>query len=517
MQRSPRSVTTVAIVLLLALVGAACGGDDDDQGGGATAEGGGGGEGGDGGELAIALGSEPTTLDPQVREDGGERAVNDNVYETLLARDKEGELQPLLAASMPEQVDETTWEVTIREGIEFHNGEPLDAEAVAASYERIIDPELASEQSSFFEGITAAEAVDATTVRFTTEGPDPVFPARLYWIKIVPPEHAASPGFADEPIGTGPYRFVEWNRGQQVVLEANDEYWGEQKPSIDRAVYRFVAEPGTRLSGLLSGEFDLITNLLPEDAERAPKSANVQGLEHPVMILNAMDGPTADVEVRRALNHAIDKEALAEELYGGFASIDECQVLSPSYFGYNDALSAYEYDPDRAKQMLEDAGVAGETIDIVSTSGRWLKDREITEAVANYWTEAGMEVNVQIFEFDEYLNRLFDRETRATSIFVTTSNELLDAARVMGAYYAMEGVGASNDDAELTQLVEDARTETDEEARQELYAQATERACDQAYFAFLLNIEDVYGMSERLQWEPRVDAKLIINEMSLSD
>lgn len=510
MQGRSRSFVALAVALVLVLVGAACGGDDSGS------ESGGGGGDGEGGELTIALGSEPTTLDPQIREDGGERAVNDNVYETLLVRDKEGELQPLLAEEMPEQVDDTTWEVKVREGIEFHNGEPLDAAAVAASYERIIDPDLASEQSSFFEGITAAEAVDETTVRFTTEGPDPVFPARLYWIKIVPPEHAASSGFADEPIGTGPYRFVEWAKGQEVVLEANDEYWGDPKPSIQRVTYKFVGEPGTRLSGLLSGEFDLITNLLPEDAERAPKSAHVRGLEHPVMILNSMDGPTADVEVRQALNYAIDKEALATELYGGFAQIDECQVLSPSYFGYNDALEAYEYDPDRARQMLEDAGVAGQTVDVVSTSGRWLKDREITEAVANYWTEAGMEVNVQIFEFDEYLDRLFDRETRATSIFVTTSNELLDAARVMGAYYAMEGVGASNDDAELTQLIDDARVETDEEARQELYAQATERACDEAYFAFLLNIEDIYGMSEELDWEPRVDAKLIVNEMKLS-
>jgi peptide/nickel transport system substrate-binding protein len=281
--------------------------------------------------------------------------------------------------------------------------------------------------------------------------------------------------------------------------------------------YRFVSEPGTRLSGLLSGEFDLITNLLPEDAERAPKSAHVQGLEHPVMILNSMEGPTADVNVRQALNYAIDKEALATELYGGFAQVDECQVLSPSYFGYNDELEAYEYDPDRAKQMIEEAGVAGETISVVSTSGRWLKDREITEAVANYWTEAGMEVDVQIFEFDEYLDRLFDRETRAPAIFVTTSNELLDAARVMGAYYAQDGVGASNQDDELTRLVTEARTETDEDARLDLYSQATELACEQAYFAFLLNIEDLYGMSERLEWEPRVDAKLIVNEMSLSD
>ena len=502
-----RRVLGFAVVAALGAAAAACGGDDSSGGGGGSS-----------GEnaITIALGSEPTTLDPQVREDGGERAVNDNVYETLLKRTPDGELEPGLAAEMPTQVDDTTWEVKVRENVEFHNGEPFDAEAVAASYQRIIDPELASEQSSFFEGITAVEAVDATTVRFTTEGPDPVFPSRLYWIKIVPPEHAQSPEFAETPIGTGPYKFVEWNRGEDVVLEANPDYWGDPKPTIERVTYKFVEESGTRLSGLLAGEYDLMTNLLPEDAERAPKSASVEGLEHPVMILNAMEGPTASLEVRQALNYAVDKDALASELYGGYANVDQCQVLSPTYVGFNPGLEAYPYDPDRARQLIEESGAAGETITLISTSGRWLKDREITEAVANYWTEAGLTVDVQFFEFDEYLDRLFDRETRAPGIFVTTSNELLDAARVTGAYYAVDGVGSSNDDQELTGLIDQARVETDPAAREDLYAQATQLACDQAYFAFLLNIHDLYGMSERLEWEPRADAKLIVNEMSLA-
>jgi peptide/nickel transport system substrate-binding protein len=491
--------------LVGAIIAAGCGDDADDT---VAAS--------DGSGITIALGSEPTTLDPQIREDGGERAVNDNIYETLVARDSDGELVPGLAAEMPTQIDDVTWEVTLNEGIEFHNGEPLDADAVVASFERIIDPELASEQESFFEGITAIETVDETTVQFTTDGPDPVFPSRLYWIKVVAPEHSQSDDFAQNPVGTGPYQFVEWNRGENVIIEANPDYWGDSKPTIEQVTYRFISEPGTRLSGLLSGEFDLIVNLLPEDADRAPQVANVQGLEHPVMILNSMEGPTADLDVRQAMNYAVDKDAIAQELYGGFAEVDQCQVLSPSYFGFNADLEAYPYDPDMASELIEDAGAAGETISVVSTSGRWLKDREITEAVANYWTEAGLQVDVQFYEFDEYLDRLFDPETRAPAIFVTTSNELLDAARVTGAYYAMGGVGASNDDEELADLLDQARVETDEDARQDLYAQATERACDEAYFTFLLNIEDIYGMSERLDWEPRVDAKLIVNEMSLT-
>jgi peptide/nickel transport system substrate-binding protein len=490
------------------VVAAGCAPDEDEPADGAGRD-------AEGAAITIAIGSEPTTLDPQIREDGGERAVNDNIYETLLRRTAAGELEPGLAAAMPSQVDDTTWEVTIREGIEFHNGEALTAEVVAASFQRIIDPELNSEQASFFAGITGVEAVDETTVRFTTEGPDPVFPSRLYWIKVVPLEHSQSPDFAENPVGTGPYRFVRWDRGQEIVIEANPEYWGDA-PAIQQVTYRFVAEPGTRLSGLLAGEFDLITNLLPEDVDRAPRYANVRGLEHPVMILNAMDGPTADVRVRQAMNYAIDKEALAENLYGGFAQVDQCQVLGPTYTGFNEELEAYPYDPDRARALIAEAGAEGASIQLVSTAGRWLKDREITEAVAGYWTEIGLEVDVQIYEFGEYLDRLFDRATRAPAIFVASSNELLDAARVMATYYRMDGVGASNNNEELAALIDQAAVETDPDRREELYAQATDIACDQAYFAFLLNIEDIYGMSERLQWEPRVDAKLIVSEMSVS-
>jgi peptide/nickel transport system substrate-binding protein len=503
-------VRKAAGAVLLSLIIAACGSDDD--GGDGVSSGGD----GEGGEITIALGSEPTTLDPQVREDGGERAVNDNVYETLVSRDAAGELQPSLAAEMPTQVDDTHWEVTLRDGIEFHNGEPLTAEAVAQSFQRIIDPELASEQSSFFAGLTAIEAVDETTVRFTTEGPDPVFPARLYWIKVIEPSHAEDPDFAENPIGTGPYKFVEWNRGQDVVLEANADYWGDTKPSISKVTYKFVEEPGTRLSGLTAGEFDLITNLLPDDVERAPKSAHVMGLEHPVFLLNSFEGITADANVRRAMNLAVDKDSLAEDLYGGFARVDDCQILSPSFFGYNGDLKPYDYDPEEAKSLIEAAGATGQTISIVSTSGRWLKDRELTEAVANFWTEAGLKVDVQIFEFDEYLDRLFDEETRAPAIFVTSSNELLDAGRQLSAFYHMDGVGGSNEDADMAAMIDAAAIETDVDAREALYHDITKTACDNAYFAFLLNIEDTYGMSERLDWEPRVDAKLIVSEMSLA-
>jgi peptide/nickel transport system substrate-binding protein len=465
-------------------------------------------------EITIALGSEPTTLDPQLREDGGERAVNDNIYETLMARKPDGTLVPGLALSVPELMDQTTWEVKLRKGIKFHNGEIFNADAVVFSIQRIIDPKFNSEQISFFNTIRGAEKVDDLTVKIFTTGPDPILLSRLYWMKMVPPAHSKDPKFAETPVGTGPYKFVKWARGQNIILEANPAYWCEQ-PAIKKVTYRFVSDPGTRLAGLKAGEFDVITNLLPEFTREVPQAIHMMGLEFPIIILHADGGPTKDVRVRQALNYAVDKKALADGLFEGFAQISPGQLLSPSFFGFNTDVQAYPYDPEKAKALLKEAGATGATVELIGTAGRWLKDREIVEAVAAFWDKVGIKTKVRIFEFNEYLNRLFDRKTRADAIFVVSSNELMDADKSFSAYYKSGGIGSSNTDKELAALIDAARTETDTSKRTTLYHQAVKRAYEQAYFVWLLNIEDIYGVSKKLDWAGRVDAKMLVSEMKL--
>jgi peptide/nickel transport system substrate-binding protein len=463
-------------------------------------------------EIVIALGSEPTTLDPQLREDGGERAVNDNIYETLMFRKPDGTLIPGLAVSEPRLLDPTTWEVKLRSGIKFHNGEPFNADAVVYSIKRIIDPKFNSEQMSFFNTIKSAEKINDLTVKIITVGPDPILFSRIYWMKMVPPEHSKNPKFAETPVGTGPYRFMGWNRGQNILLEANANYWGK-KPDIKKVTYRFVSDSGTRLAGLKAGEFDVITNLLPEFTKQVPQAIHILGLEHPIIILNADSGPTKDVRVRQALNYAVDKKALAEGLFEGYAQIAQGQLLSPSFFGFNKDVKAYPYDPEKAKALLKEAGAVGATVEVIGTAGRWLKDRETVEAVAAFWDKVGIKTKVRIFEFNEYLNRLFDRKTRADAIFVVSSNELMDADKSFSAYYKSGGIGSSNTDKELASLIDTARTETNMVKRSVLYHKAVKHAYDQAYFVWLLNIEDVYGVSKRVEWTGRVDAKLLVNEM----
>ena len=466
--------------------------------------------------ITIAIGSEPSTLDPQLRDDGGERQVNDNIYETLMARTPTGDLVPGLAAAVPTQVDPTTWQFKLREGIKFHNGEPFNADAVVASVTRVIDPANNSEQMAYYGTIKGAEKVDDLTVNLVTNGPDPILPSRMYWMKMIAPGYSKDGDLSGAPVGTGPYKFESWNRGTDLTLVANSDYWGGE-PQIDGVTYRFVTEPGTRLSGLLSGEFDVITNLLPEFTESVPKFAAVRSLETSVFVLGTDNEVTKDPKVRQALNLAIDRQSMVESLFMGYASVAKGSHINPAAVGFNENLEPYPYDIEQAKALIKEAGAEGKPLVVVGESGRWLKDREQIEAVAGYWAETGLQVTTDIQEFSQYLESLMGDGPRPDSIFIANSNELLDADREMSFIYHKDGAAASNSDAEMAAMIEAARTETDAAKRKSIYDQIQQKGHELSYTVPLFNLQDIYGLSERMEWQPRIDAKMIVSEMKVAE
>jgi peptide/nickel transport system substrate-binding protein len=470
-----------------------------------------------GGEITIALGSEPTSLDPYLVDDGAERAVNDNVYETLLTRTPTGELQPGLATDLPTQVDDLTWQFKLRTGVTFHDGSPFNADSVVASISRMVKliVDKKTDNDGFYSSITGATKVDDTTVNIATAKPDGILPARMYWLKMIPASAEKTEDLSDAPNGTGPYKFVNRTVGSDITLEANSSYWGDA-PSIAKVTYEFVAEGGTRLAGLKSGKYDLITNLPPQDVDQAPQAAKVQGQEHPILILDTDEGITADPNVRLALNLAVDKQAIVDQIFGGYAAIDKGQLLSSSVLGFNDSIDAYPYDAAKAKQLITDAGMAGKTINLVGESGRWLNDRDLLEAIAGYWKAAGLDVKLDILEFGAYLDVLFNRDTRADAIYVSSSNDILDPDRQLSTYYQAGGIGSSNTNADLSALIDQGRQELDTAARAETYKKAVKIAYDGSYFVWLVNNQDLYGLSTRLTWTPRVDSKLLVKEMSVT-
>lgn len=471
------------------------------------------------GSITIALGGEPTTLDPLLKEDGNEEWVTNSIFDTLLTRTTDDKkLVPKLAASMPKLINKTTWQVKLRPGIKFSDGEPMNADAVVFSINRIIDPKYNSEQVEYVSTIAKAVKVNDLTVNVLTKGPDPILPARLYWVRIVAPGATAKPDSASNPVGTGPYLFKSWNRGQSITLTANPNYWGSPKPSIQTITYKFVPEEGAQLAGLISGQYDLITSLLPDEVGRAPKAIITAGNEHPMLIPNARPGAgiTTDPRVRQALNYAIDKNALAKKLYDGYAVPDAGQTLSPSWFGYDPKVKAYPYNPAKAKALLKAAHATGKSITITTESGRWLNDKVLVESVAQYWRQVGLNVKVDVLDFNTWLSALFNAKTRPQVIFVSTDNPIYDADRTLSTYYESTGGGASNSDAQMKKWIDQARTETNVPKRLGLYHKVVEKANKQAYLVWLLNLKNVWGLSKRLDWQPRQDGVMFDNTMKLS-
>jgi peptide/nickel transport system substrate-binding protein len=340
----------------------------------------------------------------------------------------------------------------------------------------------------------------------------------MYWLRMIPAKWATLPDFASKPVGTGPYMFSEWARGDHITLTANTSYWGSPKPSIETVTYKFVPEESTQLAGLAAGNFDLITNLIPEDAKRAPKAIAVRSTEHPIFILNARPGTqvTANAKVRQAMNYALDKNAIASKLFLGYATVDAGQLLSPSAFGFDTKTKAYPYNVAIGKKLIEQAGASGKTVHLVGESGRWLKDRELIELAAQAWRSIGLDVDVKFYAFPQYLNRLFDQKTRPDVVFVSSSNELYDADRPFTTYYESTGIGASNSDKQLQTWIDKARTELNVNKRAALYHAAVNKARQQAYFAWLVNYEGLWGMSKNLQWQPRSDGFIFLNTMKLA-
>jgi peptide/nickel transport system substrate-binding protein len=245
-------------------------------------------------------------------------------------------------------------------------------------------------------------------------------------------------------------------------------------------------------------------------------AAHIPGLEFPMILLHNGEGSVLeDVRLRQAINYAVDKEAIAEALYGGFAVPADGQILTPGHFGYNPNVEAYPYDPDRARELIEEAGYDGAEILLESEVGRWLKDKELVEVVQGMLTDVGLNVRINISEFSQYLDILFDPETRAPMIFVSHDNSLLDADRTLSAYYSCTGTAPSYCNPEVEEMIIAARTETDVAERERMYHEIIRISNEEASHLYLVNFEAIYGTSERLNFTPRPDGRILVASMSL--
>lgn len=472
--------------------------------------------------VIIAQGVDTTTLDPHLHNETTSANITWQIFDGLLRRGSDMKLEPELALSV-EPVSDLTWELKLRPGVRFHNGEEFDAASVKFSLERILDPATKSPQISNLSFIDRVEIIDSLTVQITTRLPYPLLRERLI-LPMVPPEYIREHGalyFAANPVGTGPYQFVSWMKDEAVVLAANPAYW-RGAPAIAQATFRPIPENSARAAELQTGAVDLIVNIPPHLAENIKTDASVKVSETPgcrlifIQLVTDRGGPLADPRVRQALNYAVDVQSIIDTVLGGYGQ-RSTQPLTPQDFGYHPGISGYSYNPAKARQLLAAAGYPdGFDFPLDIPSGRYVMDKEVAEAIAGYLGAVGIRVKLNVNEWGVHTQKILEGKMEG-GYLIGWGNNLFDAdATLFPNFRSGERICFYQNEA-VDSLLDQARTTLDRPAREALYHRAAEKITADAPLILLYQQHDVYGLNPRLDWQPRPDEVISVFEMRFTD
>ncbi|HEY8447003.1 MAG TPA: ABC transporter substrate-binding protein [Thermomicrobiales bacterium] len=462
-------------------------------------------------EVTIDLTAEPANLDPATTYDRDGWSVIHSVYDSLVQFGPDGEMEPLLAESLT-WLDPQTYEIKLRSGLTFHNGDPVDAAAVAFSVAHVRD-HPASQVAGQFAVISDIEEVDSLTVRLKLSQPAPWLPAQMAaWLAILPPGYATSNEALAKPVGTGPYRFVEWKPGERIVLEVNPApLAGSPKgqPIAERVIVRFVPEGSTRVADLLSGTSQLIRDV-PVDQVGTVEDAGATVVAAPIsgsawIRIPTDVAPFSDVRVRQALNYAVDVEAIIDALLGGNGQRLP-NIFAPGGLGFDPSLEPYPYDPERAKALLAEAGYGDgfETaLDIAAS-----EHQDISEAVAGQLGEVGVKVTVQRQELANFNATWTDPES--APLRMVTWRPLFDPYTLLSLIFSNQGFLSRHDNPNAQPLIDAFATEVDPSKRAEVARQLGAVLRDEPAAIYLYSLTGLYGVAANFPaWTPRPDEYII--------
>jgi len=358
--------------------------------------------------LTIAVAGEPNSLDTTNELGNVGVRMHYVFHDTLMRRDffDGNKLVPSLATAW-KRLDDVTLELKLRDGVEFHDGSKLTSEDVKYTFDRIMDPAARSEATGYFAVLGKVDAPDPQTVRITTKSPDPLLEQRLasYGSWILPKAAVERMGwekFVQAPVGAGPYKFVEWKREAQLIAEAHDRYW-DAAPAAKRLTFRLIPETSTRVSALLAGEVDIITNLPPDQVETVEASIDAYVKAVPlanahVLRYNTLGfPPLADARVRRGMNLAIDREVLVKSLWRGRATVPNGFQFAGE-FGSNPDRPKLEFNPDKAKAMIQEGGYTGDPVIFRTSPVYYSNGRQAAEAIVEMWKKVGLNAQIEVAE-----------------------------------------------------------------------------------------------------------------------
>lgn len=472
-------------------------------------------------DVTIAQTSAVNTLDPHGSASVGlDLSVLSHIYPTLILRAPDYSLQPSLATDW-EAVDDNTWKFTLTEGATFANGEPLDAETVAWNIARVTDAENPKRISSWFSQIDGVNVISPTEFELTTSSPYPALPAQLSMFMLLPPEWASEHDPVTETMSGFKYQMTEYVPGDHITLSPNPDFWGEAA-QFDSVTFRVIPETASRVAALMAGEVDLINKVPASEIARIEESPNatagaVDSTRSVFIKFNTEKAPLDNKAFRQALNYAVDKELIADALFDGLATVSNCQVMTPDYFGYNPDLEAYPYDPERARELLEESGVdLSQTIEFELPAATYLQGEEVTQAVAQMFGDVGVKTEIQTMEFGAYLDKYRAAHDLGRLSLLGQAWATIDADGLLTLFKPGNQYSYWNDEAFDEQLVAGIAT-TDPEEREAAYKKATEIMCEEAPVVFLYAQPATFGASTRVTYEGRGDDWLRAFDMSPAD
>ena len=468
--------------------------------------------------LTVALPSHAPTLDPAMHFERVGILVNINMFDSLLHRSTKLEYEPGLATSW-KALNETTWEFKLRKGVKFHNGDTLTAEDVKFSIERVTEPGKEKKKSPQYGNIRAIKEVrivDADTVHVVTDRPFPLLLERLVFFPIVPKKHVEKVGDdafgSTAPVGTGPWKFVEWKRDQHIKLEAFDGYW-RGKPPFKYLVFRAIPEVATQIAELKTGGVDIIRSVSADIQPELKAHPQTYVTSSPILRVHQiafdMRFPPFDKKLaRQAANYAIDKQAVIQKLMGGLGTQVATNV-QPAAFGFDPDVKPFPYDPKKAKELLAQAGYPN-GVDITIHSGD-IAIRPQHEAMAQMLTEVGLRTNARIWDPGPAWNKFYQTDGKATNgVYVTWGNySVFDADAVLHPLFHSEvggWIGKWYTRVEgLDKLIDEGRSTLNQAQRKRTYAQIQRMIREEAPAVFLFTQYDTLGISKRVEYAARGD------------
>ena len=485
---------------------------------------------------------EPVSLDPAIITDGVSSRITRQIYEGLVKyKGPTTEVIPALAEKWEVNKDGTVWTFSLHKGIKFHDGNPCDAAAIVWNFDRwrlSKHPQhenqiKAGQTFEYYEAqfggfdekslITKIEAVNPQTVRITLKNPQGPFLANLamFVFDIVSPKAVEKQGlnFGKNPVGTGPFKFVEWKVGQEVILEANKDYWDKaHAPKVQRVVIRNIKDNSQRLAALKAGEVHGFEGLNPDDVKVVRADPNLQIILRPTnttgyVAFNYKVKELRDGRVRQAIAHAINKKAIVDALYGGTGMVAN-QFQPPPLWGHNKELKDYEYNPERAKQLLKDAGFGQGLKEITWDDGKkeplqfWYmpvsrpyypNPKEISEAIAADLAKVGITVQLQTTDWAVYLDKRKNGQLPLYMLGWTGDNG--DPDNFVCFFFCSPGASREGFYAnqQLTDVLMEAQRLTDQPKRAVLYRKAEQMIHDDVARIFIANNQPPLPFSKKVK------------------